>query len=311
MKLISKMETTRVTPSRRCLLPASKTTKRGRALQTLQDALQDLSKEERYDVLQALPSVVKTALLKHMEHGKALEATLRTNQGSAVNVGSPAKVCHRRGVFVQQKKGGWVARMTLLPYLSVTTRCASTAPEATKMLKVLQRAKMLAPRHERCEAKEVYQALSDACAEHSMTLGDLSLSFCATVGVQSLVGCSINSKYSTSLEDVLQQRHLLLQGREEGYLKLREACQKVLLTAVTPRSTGVFGRARTSCAAHTLVEAEDLLTTLDLKRRQFCQRRVKKAVSQAVKLVKVITVPRSRSSRPKKRKRHRAVMESF
>ena len=33
--------------SRRCLLPASKTTKRGRALQTLQDALQDLSKEER------------------------------------------------------------------------------------------------------------------------------------------------------------------------------------------------------------------------------------------------------------------------
>lgn len=308
MKLISKMETTRVTPSRRCLLPASMTTKRGRALQTLQDALQDLSKEERYDVLQALPSVVKTALLKHMEHGKALEATLRTSSGSAVTHSSP-KVCHRRGVFVQQKKGGWVARMTLLPYLSVTTRCASTAPEATKMLNVLQRAKMLAPHHERCEAKDVYQALSDACAEHSMTLGDLSLSFCATVGVQSLVGCSINSKYSTSLEDVLQQRHLLLQGREEGYLKLREACQKVLLTAVTPRSTGVFGRARTSCAAHTLVEAEDLLATLDLKRRQFCQRRVKKAVSQAVKLVRVIT-ERSRS-RPKNRKRSRSDGELF
>ena len=34
-------------PLRRCLLPASMTTKRGRALQTLQDALQDLSKEER------------------------------------------------------------------------------------------------------------------------------------------------------------------------------------------------------------------------------------------------------------------------
>ena len=101
-----------------------------------------------------------------MEHGKALEATLRTSSGSAVTHSSP-KVCHRRGVFVQQKKGGWVARMTLLPYLSVTTRCASTAPEATKMLNVLQRAKMLAPHHERCEAKDVYQALSDACAEHS------------------------------------------------------------------------------------------------------------------------------------------------
>lgn len=59
-----------------------------------------------------------------------------------------------------------------------------------------------------------------------MTLDDLSLSFCATVGVQSLVGCSINSKYSTSLEDVLQQRHLLLQGREEG-LKMMNSWEEI------------------------------------------------------------------------------------
>lgn len=273
------------------------------ALQRLQEALQELSKEERYDTLQALPPAVKAALLSHMEWAKfcgtagaATDASL-SRGGSG---GSVAPLRHQRNgrsgrsVTVQRKRGGWVARLTLLPYLSVSTRCAQTSHQASRMLQVLNRAKDLVLHHEGCEAQSVYQALNDACGEHQISLTDLSLSFCATVGAERLVGCSISGKYSTCLEDVLQQRHLLLQGRAEGYEKLREACQKVLLTTVRPRTSRVFGRARPKALESP--DAERLLRGLDRRRRNFCQKRALQVVKRAVRVLEVLLACESRAN---------------
>lgn len=305
MKLISR-EMRRVAQSQG--LPTSQRQRRaaafGGALQRLQEALQELSKEERYETLQALPAAVKAALLRHMERSKfaAAEAPAAAAVPAAVTAGRGAgrgvagRQSRSRSVTVQRKRGGWVARLTLLPYLSVSTRCAQTSHQASRMLQVLHRAKALVLHHDSCEAQSVYQALNDACGEHQISLTDLSLSFCATVSAERLVGCSISGKYSTCLEDVLQQRHLLLQGRAEGYEKLREACQKVLLTTVRPRSSRVFGRAKPKAPA-SLHEAERLLRGLDRRRRNFCQKRALQGVKRAVRVLEVFLASESRPNR--------------
>ncbi|CAK9064539.1 unnamed protein product [Durusdinium trenchii] len=264
---------------------------RSDALQKLQDALQQFSKEDRYKALHALPQAVKTALLVHMEHVKTggvsgtRSLTSQAPGDSGVSLSPKRKTLCRRAVSVHRKRGGWVARLNVLPYLSVATRCTQTPEQATAMLKVLQRAKELALQAATCEADAVYEALRAACREHRMALSDLALSFCASVGAESLVGCSISGKYSTSLEDVLVQRHLLLEGRTQGWPQLRKACLKVMQASVQPRS-GVFGRACPKAMAE--AEAERLAQVLDDKRRALCQKRLEKAFRDAVKLVELV-----------------------
>ena len=255
------------------------------ALGRLQSAVEQFAREERRRALERLPEAVKTALLIHMEWVRSTGESSKCLTDLKTQKKRDLQRSSRR-VTVHRKRGGWVARLTLLPYLAIATRCTQTPQQAMVMLKVLQRAKELSSEIELMpEVQAVYQALGDACTEHKMSLSDLSPSFSTSVGAESLVGCSISGKYSTSLEDVLHQRHLLLEARSQGWPQLRAASLQVMQASVHCRPK-VFGRACPQALKPQ--EAEDLAKLLDEKRRALCAKRQEKAFKDAVKLVEAV-----------------------
>ncbi|CAJ1364615.1 unnamed protein product [Effrenium voratum] len=263
------------------------------ALQRLQEAIGELSKEQRLRALEAIPERVKTALLSHMERG--VRACKR-----APGSGRP------RAAAVHRKKGGWIAALTLVPHLKASTRCVKTQKQAVAMLGVLKRAQALAWRmvtdecHER-ESQGIVWALEEACRELPNSVEELSLSFCASV--QTAWGRAAGS-FSTSLDEALAQRALLLRSRRaaqgaqgaraseaacpesgadgRGLEAFRGAWLQVLQAPVRPRA-GVFGRARPRPKA--LAEAQ---LVLEREVRRQAERRelsLRGRLQRAVRLV--------------------------
>ena len=253
-----------------------------RALCRLQQAVSEIPREARREVLEGMPPTARQALLAFMERQmcQALERAQPAKPAKPAQLAQPtqpagqnrqaeARRGHRghsasqthqmpktkkrktRLVGVSHKKGGWTAKLCLSPYLYVSSRCFDNPHRAGMMLKVLCRARDLASMigigiasSSGSSTQPLKQALVAACHEAGLELNDLAPSFNACVDATGIVGCSVSSRSSTCLDEAVHHRSLLLSGRAAGWSHFREAWLSVLQATVQRRTSRAWGRAR-------------------------------------------------------------------
>mmetsp|Transcript_107614 Transcript_107614/g.343456 ORF Transcript_107614/g.343456 Transcript_107614/m.343456 type:complete len:472 (-) Transcript_107614:577-1992(-) len=293
----------------------------GKTLRRLQIAISAVPRDDRRHSLESLPKHVRLALLAFMQQegtsaavpgrtpaAKARQTAAAPAQNVATAAKQPAaKLCRRSfgsGGGVAQKCGGCVAHLRLVPYLVATTCCQASRSAAERLREVLERARALATEAgdwtsyvaDESLSNDVQRlrvALAAACAEQSMDVHQLGLSFCATVDCHALVGCTVTGSYSTSLEEALRQRQQLLSARASGWPALREAWVDVMSSQVQVRTSGAWGRAlpraRSSEGARQLADAvrrahRERAASVQQQRAVETLRRAAGAVERALRL---------------------------
>lgn len=254
----------------------------------LQQALAALTgAEERRMALGKISEPVRRALLKHMEvqrlqqrscptqaasvarkqklpsesTGRHVRSAARTSIAGAAPCSDAARIPWPRAKGnVHKKMGGFQARICLAPSLDAATRCYPTQEDAVAARLALRKAQerlalSVGTGAVALSAEAVELALDAACAEAQISLQDLGLSFCARVDAHSLVGVSVTGSYGTRLDQILHQRHRLLEGKATGWLAFRGAWVEVMCSATACRSWGdIRSRSKRKDAAERIAE---------------------------------------------------------
>eukprot|EP00933_Yihiella_yeosuensis_P074268 TRINITY_DN83129_c0_g1_i1.p1 TRINITY_DN83129_c0_g1~~TRINITY_DN83129_c0_g1_i1.p1 ORF type:complete len:533 (+),score=139.69 TRINITY_DN83129_c0_g1_i1:87-1601(+) len=243
-----------------------------RALLRLAEAIADFPREARRDALDKVPDKAKKVLLRFMEinagskgsravvcEGKSKKLFAKCSQGKTKDVPPTAPIRDTPSGGVSLKRGGYVARLRLLPYLHVTTHCEATWDGAARLYKVLQRARDIVTLRVQTrgtiDPDDVMKLLSSACTEHGMLLNDLGLSFCAAVDAHAVIGCTVSGSYTTSLREAIEHREQLLEGKAAGWPKLRQAWIQVMKAQVKRRTSRAWGQGSPKARGNAVAEA--------------------------------------------------------
>ncbi|CAE6972339.1 unnamed protein product [Symbiodinium sp. CCMP2592] len=317
--------------------PAPRTDRALRALERLRRAVAEFPREARREVLEAMAPTTRLALLAFMERLERSKAPLtvavpggessqrprpwparlakakarlrsaereahRPWRPRAARIARTARTATARsdrqgqgGVY--RKQGGWMAKLCLIPYFYVSSRCFQSPQQAASMLKVLRRARDLtaatATATSSCYRSELLkQALVDACCQEGLELQDLAPSFTAYVDAKGIVGCAVSSRSSTCLEEALDHRSLLLAGRAKGWSHFREAWLHVLQATVQRRPSRAWGRARSKPLkkAHAEVFVDKARRSFELQMEAtavaVCRKRLARAVQKVDAVLK-------------------------
>ena len=303
--------------------PAPRTDRALRALERLRRAVAEFPREARREALEAMAPTTRLALLAFMERSKACKALvavpgesprpwpaskakarLRANRprpwrprAARTATARTARPDRQGQGGVYRKQGGWMAKLCLIPYFYVSSRCFQSPQQAASMLKVLRRARDLttatATATSSCYRSELLkQALVDACCQEGLELQDLAPSFTAYVDAKGIVGCAVSSRSSTRLEEALDHRSLLLAGRAKGWSHFREAWLHVLQATVQRRPSRAWGRARSKPLkkAHAEVFVDKARRSFELQMQAtavaVCRKRLARAVQKVDAVLK-------------------------
>eukprot|EP00929_Paragymnodinium_shiwhaense_P072022 TRINITY_DN36567_c0_g1_i1.p1 TRINITY_DN36567_c0_g1~~TRINITY_DN36567_c0_g1_i1.p1 ORF type:complete len:478 (+),score=71.48 TRINITY_DN36567_c0_g1_i1:224-1657(+) len=243
-------------------VPSNKQQTLEAALQRLQGLISEAPKERRRELLGDVPLQVQSILIAYMQasRGKgcakpAQDVSQAPNRQKTAGQRGRASLTRQRALRsqppvggVSMKKGGYLARANLAPYLAVTSSCYKTRCKAERVCTVLRRAGCLIrgalPVSTQPDAilrhGIVVGALAQACHEESLELSTLGLSYCARVTIhqQETGTLVVGGSFSDDLDMVLAQRARLVAARQEGCDRLRAEWVDVL-----QMKRRVFGRA--------------------------------------------------------------------
>lgn len=216
-------------------------------LARLRKALACVTREERSEALQKLPQSVRKALLTFMERSevarrsKVIAKRARNHIRPSHSVNAKVQQTKRSRRFflgVSHKGTGYLAQIRIIPYLHVVTQCTASYQEARAFYEALAaaRACLMAQDQQEISGALVQDTIAIACAKLNMQPSLPRLSYCAAVDAHAIVGCTINTTYTTDLQASLDHRRALLRARNQGWPQLRSAWIQALQSSFQARS---------------------------------------------------------------------------